>query len=107
MPPLDRTPVVLHRLPPVDQLDHLAVWLNDCDTHVGLRRPGGLPCPPFGLFDAFVAVLEARDTRRRIDAVVGALAGQLTTLGQPPQSMAVLAHQEWFERPPRKEGLSC
>lgn len=91
MPALDRTPCDLMALPAAEALEVVAVWLDDCDTHLATRTPGGLPCPPFNLFDASVVVLSAAVTREQLAA----------RLLPPPQSMAVLAHQEWFEREAR------
>lgn len=55
----DRTPVELAQLPPADALYQIAGWLDDCDNHLATHRPGGLPRPWFGLFEAFAAVREA------------------------------------------------
>lgn len=89
MPALDRAPCDLMAMPAADALEVVAVWLDDCDTHLATRTPGGLPCPPFNLFAASVVVLSAAVTRER-------LAAQLRP--PAPEAVAVLAHQEWFER---------
>lgn len=90
MSALDRTPVSLLDLPAVDQLDRIALWLDDCDTHLSLRLQGGLPMPPFGFMDAWISVLVAKETRQALDA-------QLAAAPAPPQPIAILATQEWFE----------
>ncbi len=89
MQALDRTPCDLMALPATEALEVVAVWLDDCDTHLATRTPGGLPCPPFNLFAASVVVLSAAVTREQLDARLRQ---------RRSQSMAVLAHQEWFER---------
>jgi hypothetical protein len=91
MPALDRTPCDLMALPAAEALECVAVWLDDCDTHLATRAPGGLPCPPFNLFDAAVVVLSAKLTREALDAA-------LRRRTAAPQSVALLAHQEWFDR---------
>lgn len=90
MAALDRTPVDLMALPAAEALEHVAVWLDDCDTHLATRTPGGFPCPPFNLLEASVVVLSAKMT---FDAVDAAFRPQFA-----PEAMGVLAHQEWFER---------
>lgn len=90
MAALDRTPVDLMALPAAEALEHVAVWLDDCDTHLATRTPGGLPCPPFNLFEASVVVLTAKVTREEIDAT-------LRRRRAPPQPITILTTQEWFE----------
>lgn len=46
-------------MPAADALAKVAVWLEDCDDHVALGRPGGLPAPPFKLSQAWVLVRAA------------------------------------------------
>jgi len=58
-PAPDRTPVDLSALAPSDALRHVADWLDDCDNHQMLKRPGGLPAAWFSLNAAFAAVHEA------------------------------------------------
>lgn len=98
MPALDRTPCDLMALPAAQALEVVAVWLDDCDTHLATRTPGGLPCPPFNLFAASVVVLSAKLTQEAVEELLTARRA-LSRKPAPPQSMAVLAGQEWFERP--------
>lgn len=67
-PALDRIPEDLLDMPAADALAKVAVWLEDCDDHVALGRPGGLPAPPFKLSQAWVLVLSASQFRRDQEA---------------------------------------
>lgn len=58
-PALDRIHEDLLTMPAADALAKVAVWLEDCDDHVALGRPGGLPAPPFKLSQAWVLVRAA------------------------------------------------
>lgn len=43
----DRVPRDLIAMPLGEALEKVADWLDDCDNHLALKRPGGLPTPPF------------------------------------------------------------
>lgn len=104
---LDRTPVDLLTLPAADALECVAVWLDDCDTHLALRAAGGLPMPPFSPLDAFVVVQVTANEVRRLAALDVRNSDPVKPDYQPgdevvlwPEPAAVmcqLAHQEWFE----------
>ena len=67
-PALDRIHEDLMTMPAADALAKVAVWLEDCDDHIALGRPGGLPAPPFKLSQAWVLVRGAMQIRRDLDA---------------------------------------
>lgn len=108
MAALDRTPVDLLTLPPADALECVAVWLDDCDTHLALRVAGGLPMPPFSPLDAFVVVQETANQVRRLLAALDARnsdsvkpdyqpGDEIVLWTTPGEVMGQLAHREWFE----------
>jgi len=103
--PLDRLPVDLLAMSPAEGLMHLSVWLFDCEHHLDMRRPGGLPAAPFTFCAAWI-------TARRAAQALGALdapwsdpvkpdyqpGDEIVLFTSPPgEVMAQLAHREWFE----------
>lgn len=86
-----RLPVDLLALDTAVALTVVADWLDDCDTHLSLAQPGGLPTAPFSFMAAFVVIQAAGD----------ALAATLPPQTVPARDLAAvmggLAFQEWFE----------
>lgn len=52
----DRLPRDLIAMPLAEALEKVADWLDDCDNHLALKRPGGLPTMPFTAERACVVV---------------------------------------------------
>lgn len=64
LPEPDRLPRDLIAMELPDALEKVADWLDDCDNHLALKRPGGLPTMPFTPERACVVVrMAARGLR--------------------------------------------
>jgi len=90
-PAPSRLPVDLLALDTSVALTVVADWLDDCDTHLSLAQPGGLPTAPFDFMAAFVVVQSAAD------AFAATLPPQTVPARDLAAVMADLASQEWFE----------
>ena len=67
--PQDSPPVDLRALTPAQRLLAVAEWIEDCEDHLALNRPNGLPAPPFGLDQAVAAVRRAAARQQRVDEI--------------------------------------
>lgn len=90
-PAPSRLPVDLMSLDASVALTVVADWLDDCDTHLSLAQPGGLPAAPFDFMAAFAVVQHAADT------LVALLPPTPTPSRDLAAVMGELASQEWFE----------
>lgn len=102
--PLDRLPIDLLALRPADALRHLEVWLYDCDHHLDIGRPGGLPAAPFSFEAAWIVVRIVSMALAAIEAQASdpvkpdyQPGDEIVLWTTPGEIMGQLASREWFE----------
>jgi hypothetical protein len=106
----DRLPVDLLAMPQADALLKISHWLEDCQQHLDLARPGGLPTPPFGFTAAWIVTRLAAGAGVKPDYAPGdeiVVGVDLSTQADMTAEFTVrtggggieiLATQEWFDR---------